>query len=30
MTRIVGSLLGPDGPLNGRLFIKPSTPFIGF
>lgn len=30
MTRIVGSLLGPEGPLNGRLFIKPSTPFIGF
>ena len=30
MTRIVGTLYGPDGPLNGRLFIKPSTPFIGF
>lgn len=30
MTRIVGSLLGPDGPLTGRLFIKPSAPFIGF
>lgn len=30
MTRIVGSLYGPDGPLNGRLFVKPSTPFIGF
>ena len=30
MTRIVGTLYGPDGPLNGRLFVKPSTPFIGF
>lgn len=29
MTRLVGSLQGPDGPLNGRLYIKPSSPFIG-
>lgn len=29
MTRLIGSLNGPDGPLNGRLHLKPSTPFIG-
>jgi len=29
MTRIVGTLEGVDGPLNGRLFIKCSMPFIG-
>lgn len=29
MTRIVGELYGPDGPLKGRLFLKPSMPFIG-
>lgn len=29
MTRLVGSLQGPDGPLNGRLYLKPSSPFIG-
>jgi len=29
MTRVVGSLSGPDGPLNGRLHLKPSAPFIG-
>jgi len=29
MTRIIGSLDGPNGPLGGRLYVKPSTPFIG-
>lgn len=29
MTRIVGRLDGPDGPLNGRLFIKAGGAFIG-
>lgn len=29
MTRIIGELYGPEGPLNGRLFLKPSAPFIG-
>lgn len=29
MTRVVGKLYGPEGPLNGRLYLKPSTPFIG-
>ena len=29
MTRVVGKLYGLDGPLNGRLYLKPSTPFIG-
>ena len=29
MTHIIGSLYGPNGPLNGRLYLKPSTPFIG-
>lgn len=29
MTRIVGELQGPEGPLEGRLFVKPSSPFIG-
>lgn len=29
MTRVVGKLYGLDGPLTGRLYLKPSTPFIG-
>lgn len=29
MTRLVGFLQGPDGPLDGRLYLKPSSPFIG-
>ena len=29
MTRIVGRLDGPEGPLNGRLFIKAGGAFIG-
>ena len=29
MTRVIGKLYGADGPLNGRLYLKPSTPFIG-
>lgn len=29
MTHIVGELHGLDGPLKGRLFLKPSSPFIG-
>jgi predicted nuclease with TOPRIM domain len=29
MTHIVGQLNGLDGPLKGRLFLKPSAPFIG-
>lgn len=29
MTRIVGVLQGPSGPLNGRLYVKPSAAFIG-
>lgn len=29
MARVIGLLNGPDGPLNGRLHLKPSAPFIG-
>jgi len=29
MTRIIGKLDGPDGPLNGRLFVKAGGAFIG-
>lgn len=29
MTRIVGTLYGVEGPLNGRLFVKAGAPFIG-
>lgn len=29
MTRIVGFLEGANGPLNGRLFVKPGGAFIG-
>lgn len=29
MTRIVGDLWGSNGPLNGRLYVKPSAMFIG-
>lgn len=29
MTRIVGRLEGLNGPLNGRLFVRASQPFIG-
>jgi chromosome segregation ATPase len=29
MTRIVGRLDGPEGPLNGRLFVKAGGAFIG-
>jgi len=29
MTRIVGRLDGPDGPLDGRLFVKAGGAFIG-
>lgn len=29
MTKIVGTLQGPNGPLDGRLYVKPSAPFIG-
>lgn len=29
MTRVVGNLFDADGPLNGRLYLKPSPPFLG-
>lgn len=29
MTRIVGFLEGANGPLNGRLYVKPGGAFIG-
>jgi chromosome segregation ATPase len=29
MTRIIGQLVGADGPLNGRLFVKAGGAFIG-